>query len=121
MLKSVASDMESASHSEAQKTVQSYLINAYYHLAIDDQEQAEGYLEIAQKLYAKYAKFVEGTEKRRALPPWDQMRKTSLDMAKRVIHDRISPELADNLERMLPKSGEKFIPEAGEIKTPQVQ
>ena len=39
----------------------------------------------------------------------------------RVIHDRISPELAENLERMLPKSGEKFIPEAGEIKTPQVQ
>ncbi|MBR4417403.1 MAG: hypothetical protein IKS67_11570 [Victivallales bacterium] len=121
VLKSLASDMESASHSEAQKAVQSYLINAYYQLAIENQEQAEGYLEVAQKLYAKYAKFVEGTEKRRALPPWDQMRKTSLDMAKRSIRERISPELADNLERMLPKSGEKFIPEAGEIKTPQVQ
>jgi len=121
VLRSVERDLEAASYNDAQKTVQSYLINSYFKLAMEDHEQAEGYLDLAQKIYAKYAKFVEGTERRRGLPPWKQMLKTSLDMTKYMLRERVSPELADNLEKMLPKSGEKFIPEAGEIKTPQVR
>ncbi|MDQ0291634.1 hypothetical protein [Oligosphaera ethanolica] len=117
VLKELADDMEAASYPVAQGTVQSYLMNAYYQLAIDEDEVAEGYLTIAQQLYDRYRKFVTGTEKRRALPPWKQMQITSLEMTKQ----RIPAPMAKRLEERLPKAGEKFIPEAGEIAAPVVQ
>lgn len=116
VLKELAEDMEAASYQQAQGTVQSYLMQAYYQLAIDEQETAENYVTIAKQLYDHYMKFVEGTEKRRALPPWQQMMKTSLAITK----SRVPPAIAERLEEILPKSDEKFIPEAGEIEKPTV-
>jgi len=117
VLKELAEDMESASYQVAQGTVQSYLMNAYYQLAIDEDEVAENYLEIAKRLYNHYGKFIEGTEKRRALPSWKQMQITSLELTK----FRIPKPLAQRLEERLPRANEKFIPEAGEIAAPVVQ
>ncbi len=117
VLKELAEDMQSASYQQAQGTVQSYLMQAYYQLAIDEQESAESYVTIARQLYDHYQKFVEGTERRRGLPPWEQMKRTSLATSKNMF----PPVLAQRLEEILPRSDEKFIPEAGEIEAPTVQ
>ena len=69
------------------------------------------------ELYDRYQKFVEGTEKRRALPSWKQMAKTSLEITKQ----RIPPVLAKELEAKRPKDGEVFIPEAKDIEAPEVK
>ena len=60
---------------------------------------------------------VEGSEKRRALPPWKQMAKTSLELTK----ERIPKPLANVLEKRQPKDGEVFIPQAKDIKAPTVK
>ncbi len=117
VLKELAEDMEQASQPAAQGTVQSYLMNAYYQLAIDEDEVAESYLTIAKQLYDRYQKFVAGTERRRGLPPWSQMQITSLETTKQ----RIPPPMAKRLEERIPRAKEKFIPEAGEIAAPVVQ
>ena len=92
-------------------------MQAYYQLAIDEQESAESYVVIARQLYDHYQKFVEGTERRRGLPPWEQMQRTTLSMTKM----RFPAPLAARLEAILPQSGERFIPKAGEIEAPVVQ
>jgi len=117
VMKELAEDMEAASYQQAQGTVQGYLMNAYYQLAIDEDEVAESYVDIAKQLYDRYRRFVEGTEKRRALPPWEQMKKTSLEITK----SRVPPAIAARLEERLPRTNEKFIPSAGEIEAPVVQ
>ena len=117
VLHELAEDMEAASYTQAQSTVQGYLLNAYYQLAIDEDEVAESYVVIAKQLYDRYAKFVEGTERRRGLPPWSQMQRTSLQVAK----SRFPAPMAKRLEERLPSANEKFIPEAGEIEAPVVQ
>ena len=117
MLKELAEDMKAASYAQAQGTVQSYLINSYYQNAIGEDEVAASYAAIAKQLYDRYQKFVSGTEKRRALPPWLQMAKTSLEITKQRIH----PELAKVLEARQPRGTEVFIPEAKDIKAPEVK
>lgn len=117
VLNELAEDMQAASYQQAQGTVQSYLMQAYYQLAIDEQESAESYVVIARQLYDHYQKFVEGTERRRGLPPWEQMQRTTLAETK----NKFPQPLAARLEEMLPQSGEKFIPKAGEIEAPVVQ
>ncbi|NLF93599.1 MAG: hypothetical protein GX564_06895 [Oligosphaeraceae bacterium] len=117
VLQELAEDMEAASYQHAQGTVQGYLLQAYYQLAIEEQETAESYVVIAKQLYDHYQRFVEGTEKRRGLPPWEQMQKTSLMLAKQ----RFPEPLARRLEEILPRSDEKFIPAAGEIAAPVVK
>ena len=117
MLKELAEDMKVASQPVAQSTVQSYLMNSYYQSAIGEDEVAGNYALIAKQLYDRYQKFVEGTEKRRALPSWKQMAKTSLEITKQ----RIPPVLAKELEAKRPKDGEVFIPEAKDIEAPEVK
>ncbi|MBR4222176.1 MAG: hypothetical protein IKR81_13525 [Victivallales bacterium] len=117
VLKELAEDMKIASQPVAQSTVQSYLMNSYYQSAIGEDEVAGNYALIAKQLYDRYQKFVEGTEKRRALPSWKQMAKTTLEMTKQ----RIPPALAQELEAKRPKDGEVFIPEAKDIEAPEVK
>lgn len=117
VLKELAEDMKAASYPVAQGTVQSYLINSYYQSAIGEDEVAASYAVIAKQLYDRYQKFVEGTEKRRALPSFTQMAKTSLEITKQRIH----PELAKVLEGKMPKDNEVFIPEAKNIEAPEVK
>ncbi len=117
VLKELAEDMKVASYPVAQGTVQSYLMNSYYQSAIGEEEVAGNYALIAKQLYDRYQKFVEGTEKRRALPSWKQMAKTSLEITKQ----RIPPVLAKELEAKRPKDGEVFIPEAKDIEAPEVK
>ena len=76
VLKELAEDMEQASQPTAQGTVQSYLMNAYYQLAIDEDEVAESYLTIAKQLYDRYQKS-SPARKSRGLPPRNQMQITS--------------------------------------------
>ncbi len=116
VLSELAEDMKAASYAQAQGTVQSYLINSYYQNAIGEDEVAASYALIAKQLYDRYQRFVSGTEKRRALPPWLQMAKTSLEITKQRIH----PELAKVLEARQPKGNEVFIPEAKDIEAPEV-
>ena len=110
-------DMKSASYAQAQATVQSYLMNSYYQSSIGEEEVAASYALLAKQMYDKYQKFVEGSEKRRALPPWKQMAKTSLELTK----ERIPKPLANVLEKRQPKDGEVFIPQAKDIKAPTVK
>jgi len=109
--------MKSASYAQAQATVQSYLMNSYFQSSIGEEEVAASYALLARQIYDKYTKFVEGSEKRRALPPWKQMAKTSLELTK----ERIPKPLADVLEKRQPKDGEVFIPQAKDIKAPKVK
>ena len=115
--KELAEDMQAASYSQAQNTVQSFLMNAYYQEALGEGAVAASYAEMAKLMYDKYQKFVEGSEKRRALPPFKQMAKTSLEITKQ----RINPQLAQILEQRQPKDGEVFIPQAKDIKAPTVK
>lgn len=117
VLKEIADDIEGASHNKIQSTVQSYLMNSYYQDAIGEEDQAIFYAEIAKALYDRYKKTVTGTEKRRALPSWVQMAKTSLEMTKQ----RIPKELAEVLEARKPSDGEVFIPQAKDIESPEVK
>ena len=117
VLRELAEDMKAASYPQAQGTVQSYLMNSYYQSAIGEDEVAASYASIAKQLYDKYQKFVEGSEKRRALPPFTQMAKTSLAICK----ERFPKPLVDILEQKSPSSQEVFIPQAGDIKAPEVK
>ncbi len=117
VIKELAADMENASYVQAQGTVQSYLMNSYYQSAIGEDEQAAFYADIAKKLYDRYMKSVAGTEKRRALPSFIQMAKTTLEITK----ERLPKELSDILEERKPKDSEVFIPEARNIKAPEVK
>ena len=112
VLKELAEDMKVASYPVAQGTIQSYLMNSYYQSAIGEDEVAGNYALIAKQLYDRYQKFVEGTEKRRALPSWKQMAKTTLEMTK----ERIPPAFAKELEAKRPKDGEAKDIEAPEVK-----
>lgn len=117
VLKELAEDMKAASYPAAQGTVQSYLINAYYQTIIDENEVANSYAAIAKQLYDRYQNFVKGSEKRRALPAWKQMAKTSLELTKQ----RLPPAYAKILEEKQPGDGEVFIPGAADIKAPEVK
>ncbi len=117
VLRELAERMKGATNAQAQNTIQSYIMNAYYQLAIDEEEPANTFITIAKQLYDRYMKDNEGIEQRKGLPPFEQMKKTTLEMTKQ----RINPAIAKRLEELLPHSGEKFIPEAGEIAAPEVK
>ena len=117
VLKELSSSLEAASYAQAQSTVQSYLINSYYQSAFGEDEVAASYAVLAKQLYDRYAKFVEGTEKRRGLPPFTQMARTSLELTKQMV----AKPLADILEEKKPRDkSEVFIPSAEDIKAPEV-
>ncbi len=110
-------DMKAASYPQAQGTVQAYLMQSYWFSAIGEDAQAASYAELSKKLYDKYQKFVEGTEKRRALPPFLQMAKTTLATCK----ERFPKPLVDILNEKKPTKSEVFIPEARDIEAPTIK
>ncbi len=128
VIKELAEDMESASRHQAQAGIQSYLYQAYNFLAYAENEDSDEFKSFesltltAKMLYDHYAKFIEGTELRRGLPPFDEMRKVTLGQTYQQLnaHD-LTKKLAANLSRYQQIPIERFIPRAEEIKAPKVK
>ncbi len=104
VLKELSRDMSMASYNQAQGTVQGYLLQACYALALGETEQAATYELIAKKLYIKYHKEIgRSTKKRRGLPPFDQMKRSAIkDSAQKYF----SPRIYQRLLRLLPEDWE---------------
>lgn len=130
VVKELTEDMESAARHQAQGIIQSYLFQAYNFLAYaendtsDEFKTFEGLTLTARKLYDHYAKFVSGTELRRGLPPFDEMRKVMLGTVQKMLDDggETTRMLAANLRNYhgnMPL--ERFIPRAEEIAAPKVK
>ena len=129
-IKEMTEDMDSASRHQAQAIIQSYLFQAYNFLAYAENDESdeyktfEGLTLTAKGLYDHYAKFISGTELRRGLPPFDEMRKVALGTVQQALDNggQTTRMLAANLRnyhRDLPI--ERFIPRAEEIAAPKVK
>ena len=99
VLEELAADMTITSYSQGQGTVQMYLMQCCYSLALGETERAVAFEKIASALYKKYFKFIGlSTAERRGLPPYPQMKKTAINQAYQVL----SPQLRSRLEAALP-------------------
>ena len=126
--KELAEDLIDASHRAAEQAINSYLFQAYTILAYAESEEADEYLSFesltltAKEIYDTYAKAAEGTELRRGMPPFDQMRRTALGVVGRML--QANPDtrrLAENLASFQQVPLERFIPRAEEIEAPKVK
>lgn len=132
VLKELAEDMESASRQQAQAAIQSYLLQSYNYLAYAENESSDEFKNFesltltAKKLYDHYAKFVSGTDLRRGLPPFEEMRRVMLGTVGAALEQNPDgKKLAANLRRFINDgnlpSTDTFIPRAEEIKAPKVK
>ena len=128
VVKELAEDLTDPSHRTAEQTINSYLFQAYTILAYADSEQSdefqsfEGLTLTAKSIYDSFMKMASGTELRRGLPPFDQMRRTAVGVIGRSL--AANPEtlkLAENLAQFQQIPMERFIPRAEEIKAPTVK
>ena len=93
VLKELAEDMALASYNQAQGTIQSYLLQWCYWLALDDTDQAVAYERIAYKLYLKYQNSIGDTKERRGLPDYKQMKESAIVMARDYFPKELFPRL----------------------------
>ena len=128
VVKELAEDMVDATHRAAEQAVNSYLFQAYTILAYaadensDEYETFEALTLTAKTLYDSYAKDVKGTELRRGLPPFNQMRRTALgNIGRALASNPDTKQLAENLARFQEVPIERFVPRAEEIKAPKVK
>ncbi len=105
-LSELADDMGSASQKQAQAAVQGYLMQSCYSFALGDDERAAVFELIAKKLWQKYMKEVGTTDTRRGLPPYDNMKKNTIDQSL----ERFPPPLANRLRLAI---GRPAAPPAG--------
>ena len=126
--KELAEDLVDASHRAAEQAINSYLFQAYTILAYAESEESDEFLSFesltlaAKDIYDVYTKAAEGTELRRGLPPFDQMRRTALGVIGRLL--QANPDtrrLAENLASFQQVPLERFIPRAEEIQAPKVK
>lgn len=128
VVKELAEDLVDASHRVAENVITSYLFQAYTILAYAANEESDEFLSFesltltAKAVYDAYMKSASGTELRRGLPPFDNMRRTALGIIGRSLG--ANPEtqkLAQNLAQFQEIPLERFIPRAEEIKAPKVK
>jgi hypothetical protein len=93
VLKELAEDMALASYNQAQSTVQSYLLQWCYSLALDEVDQAVAYERIANRLYQKYQQTIGDTKDRRGLPAYRQMKESVILMAQEYFPEGLFPRL----------------------------
>jgi len=103
-LDELTKDLKAASYHQAQDAVQGYLLNAYYALALGEYDRANAMEDIAARIWKKYMRFIAGTEKRRRLPPYPQMKRNA---AKRCLK-LFPPQLAARLLAELEQNGSKI-------------
>ena len=100
VLRELGEDMKTPSYNQAQGTVEAYIEQMCLNLAIGESEQAAYYDLIARKLHSKYMEFIgESTEKRRGLPPLDQMKRSYINGP---LKTRLPPQLYELLMAQLP-------------------
>lgn len=100
VIRELGKDMALASYNQAQGTVQSYLLQSCYALALGELDQASAYELIAKKLYDKYEDFIgKTTKERRGLPPYSQMKRTVIE---ELAKNYLSPEIYQKLLAALP-------------------
>lgn len=126
--KELQEDLTDASHRTAEQTINGYLFQAYYFLAYAENEESdeyktfEGFTLFAKEIYDTYMKTVSGTELRRGLPPFDQLRRTALGNIYNVYaQNPETKQLADNLAQFQHIPVDRFIPRAEDIKAPTVK
>ena len=101
-LSTLAVDMNGASYEQGVSAVQGYLHNAWYSLAIGDNERAAGFEAIATKLWQRFQTSIHPVaQKRRSLPPLETLRATTL---KESIKN-LPPLLGANLQAALGQTG----------------
>jgi hypothetical protein len=100
VLKELAQDLAASTYEQAQSTVHSYLIQACYALVLEQNDQAYNYERIAYRLYRKYEAFIGNTRERRALPPYEQMKRSAVRLA---LEHYFPEHLRERLRALLPE------------------
>ena len=96
-MKELEEDIKIMSYNQAQSTVEGYLIYACYALAMRGYDDARAYEGTARGVYDKYQKDIGNTKGRRGLPPYEQMKKATIDHCLKIF----PPELAAALKAEL--------------------
>lgn len=104
VLRELAGDMAAPSLPQAQGTIQGYLRQVCYALALGETERAVTFEQIASKLWTKYDRFIGNTKERRALPPYKQMKKSAVSEALTYFPDG----LKERLRQALREAGEEI-------------
>ncbi len=92
-LDELARNLPSMNYHQAQGTVQGYLMQACYSLALGQYDRATAFEAIAHKIWIRYMRFIAGTEVRRRLPPYPEMRRNAVRSALKAF----PPSLAKRL------------------------
>jgi len=123
VLRELGEDLKAPSYNQAEGTVQAYIKQMCYSLAIGEAEQAAYYDLFAKKIHTKYMEFIgQTTEIRRGLPPIDSMKRTYINGP---LKTDMPPQLYQLLMAQLPEelkkqAGEDFdlIKKAGIVDAP---
>ena len=75
VLRELAGDIQNATFDQGQSIVQGYLIQMYQALALGDVERGEALEGLARDIWKRYMQDASGSDERRALPPYNQMKK----------------------------------------------
>jgi hypothetical protein len=106
VLSELGEDMSSATYAQAQATVQGYLLQAYYALALGDDERASAFELIAQKLWQKYMREVGASSReRRGLPPYADMKRNMVERCQQLFPPRLGERLRQALPQPPPAEG----------------
>ncbi|MCF7855101.1 MAG: hypothetical protein K9N51_09915, partial [Candidatus Pacebacteria bacterium] len=102
VLRELAGDISSATFDQGQATVQGFLFRMYYALALGDFERGEAFHRLAQQVWRKYMNQVKGSEDRRGLPPFDQMKRTMLNRCLNSFPEILANRLRRAVEEHVP-------------------
>jgi tetratricopeptide (TPR) repeat protein len=91
-------DIKIMSYNQAQSTVEGFIVNSCYGLAIGNTEDAIAYERTARRVYNKYQKDIKGTEKRRTLPPYEQIKRTMIERCLKTFPPELSAALKAALD-----------------------
>ncbi len=101
VLRELGEDLKTPSYRQAEGTIQAYIKQMCYSLAIGETEQAAYYDMIAAKIHRRYMEFIgESTVARRGLPPIDHMKRTYINGP---LRDEMPPQLYALLLAQLPE------------------
>ncbi|MFW5996772.1 MAG: hypothetical protein ACOCQP_02045 [Lentisphaeria bacterium] len=89
----LAGDLEGASMDKAQAIVYGYLYRTYTALAFGDEERALRLENMARNIWHKYMDSISGSEERRGLPPYEQMKQNVYRSSLEEFHSELGERL----------------------------
>jgi hypothetical protein len=98
-LRRVGEDVGETDMNKTISNIRGALVRSFINLALDEEDQAQGYLLLARNIWNRYMNKIVGgpSEKRVGLPPFEEMRREVLDN----LLPTLAPDLADVLRTRL--------------------